>query len=431
MLTGPNRYYLEKHFANWHPRNNDRYSVIFLDMNNFKNINDNYGHTIGDKILVQLAQRLQSACADEALVVRQGGDEFIFIKPYTNNHELRAFIIFLIKSIKEKIYVDSLEFYLNGCIGVSISGRHDSALEELLRQADLAMYEAKRSHTDFTFYSEQLQQISNERSDIEEALHYAFTDNQMYMEYQPQISSECGRIVGVEALIRWAHPTMGMVSPEKFIPIAESSGLINTVGDFVIDTTFREVLEIYNLDIQQPIRISINISVRQLLTKRFRSFLNSKSRKYGIRPSNVVLEITENVFIEDLDLIQNLLQELKYDGYQISLDDFGTGYSSLSVLQKLPIDEIKVDKGFVHDILSSNQDNALILGIIGIGQNLNIPILAEGVEELEQVILLKKYGCDLFQGYYFSKSVNKDRLIDYLNNYTPFELHTHNEICSQ
>ncbi|MCU7891313.1 MAG: bifunctional diguanylate cyclase/phosphodiesterase [Candidatus Thiodiazotropha sp. (ex Ustalcina ferruginea)] len=262
LTSLPNRYYLERHFANWHPHNNDRYSVIFLDMNNFKNINDNYGHTIGDKILVQLAQRLQSACADEALVVRQGGDEFIFIKPYTNNHELRAFIIFLIKSIKEKIYVDSLEFYLNGCIGVSISGRHDSALEELLRQADLAMYEAKRSHTDFTFYSEQLQQISNERSDIDEALHYAFTDNQMYMEYQPQISSESGRIVGVEALIRWAHPTMGMVSPEKFIPIAESSGLINTVGDFVIDSRFREILEIHNLDIQQPIRISINISVR-------------------------------------------------------------------------------------------------------------------------------------------------------------------------
>lgn len=267
------------------------------------------------------------------------------------------------------------------------------------------------------FYSDRLQEISNERARIEEALQNALENKEMYMVYQPQIDAQSGEVIGVEALIRWVHPTLGMVSPEKFIPVAESSGLIDTIGDYVVDTVLREFKEIRSRS--RSLRVSINVSIRQLLRSDFRSYLKSKSTEYDVSPSNLVIEITESLFIEDLDQIDVLLSRIKDDGYTISLDDFGTGYSSLSVLRKLPIDEVKIDKSFVHDILTDSQDIALIKSIIGIGQSLNIPTLAEGVEELEQVVLLELYGCELFQGYFFAKPMDLRSLEYYLDKYTP------------
>ncbi|MEW8025201.1 MAG: EAL domain-containing protein [Candidatus Thiodiazotropha sp.] len=245
----------------------------------------------------------------------------------------------------------------------------------------------------------------------------ALENKEMYMVYQPQIDAQSGEVIGVEALIRWVHPTLGMVSPEKFIPVAESSGLIDTIGDYVVDTVLREFKEIRSRS--RSLRVSINVSIRQLLRSDFRSYLKSKSTEYDVSPSNLVIEITESLFIEDLDQIDVLLSRIKDDGYTISLDDFGTGYSSLSVLRKLPIDEVKIDKSFVHDILTDSQDIALIKSIIGIGQSLNIPTLAEGVEELEQVVLLELYGCELFQGYFFAKPMDLRSLEYYLDKYTP------------
>ncbi|MES9830467.1 MAG: EAL domain-containing protein [Candidatus Thiodiazotropha sp.] len=417
LTSLPNRYYLEMFFKVWQDKIGDRYSVIYLDLDNFKIINDRYGHSIGDKILINLAGRLQSYCPQDAIIVRQGGDEFIFLMPYFATKKLHQFAEMISHRLKEKISVDTMEFSLSGSIGIAVSEKNDHILDELLRKADLAMYEAKRSHTKYVFYSDRLQEISNERARIEEALQNALENKEMYMVYQPQIDAQSGEVIGVEALIRWVHPTLGMVSPEKFIPVAESSGLIDTIGDYVVDTVLREFKEIQSRS--RSLRVSINVSIRQLLRSDFRSYLKSKSTEYDVSPSNLVIEITESLFIEDLDQIDVLLSRLKNDGYTISLDDFGTGYSSLSVLRKLPIDEVKIDKSFVHDILTDSQDIALIKSIIGIGQSLNIPTLAEGVEELEQVVLLELYGCELFQGYFFAKPMDLRSLEHYLDKYTP------------
>ncbi|MCU7877095.1 MAG: EAL domain-containing protein [Candidatus Thiodiazotropha sp. (ex Lucinoma borealis)] len=422
----PNRYYLEMCFPLWQERIGDRYSVFYLDMDNFKIINDRYGHSVGDAILVELARRLQSSCPEDTIVVRQGGDEFIMLAPYCDIKKLHQFAEIIISQLNKTIRIESLEFSLSGSIGVAISDRHNHALGELLQKADLAMYEAKRARSGFAFFSDKLQQISNERAFIEGALRNAMTNNQMYMVYQPQIHAESGLVVGVEALIRWIHPLRGMVPPDRFIPVAESSGQINAIGDFVIDTSFREISEIHSS--YRSLRISVNVSVRQLLNEQFQSYLNSKSTEYGISPTNIVIEITESLFIEDLEQIYNLLMQIRNNGYNISLDDFGTGYSSLNVLRKLPINEIKVDKSFVHDILIDSQDNALIRSIIGIGRSLNIPTLAEGVEELEQVLSLKTYGCELFQGYFFAKPMNIENLKNYLIHFTPYEYQTSQEI---
>ncbi|MES9817426.1 MAG: bifunctional diguanylate cyclase/phosphodiesterase [Candidatus Thiodiazotropha sp.] len=417
LTSLPNRYYLEMFFKVWQEKIGDRYSVIYLDLDNFKIINDRYGHSIGDKILIILAGRLQSYCPQDAIIVRQGGDEFIFLMPYFTTKKLHQFAEMISHRLKEKISVDTMEFSLMGSIGIAVSEKNDHVLDELLRKADLAMYEAKRSHTKYVFYSDRLQEISNERARIEEALQNALENKEMYMVYQPQIDAQSGEVIGVEALIRWVHPTLGMVSPEKFIPVAESSGLIDTIGDYVVDTVLREFKEIRSRS--RSLRVSINVSIRQLLRSDFRNYLKSKSTEYDVSPSNLVIEITESLFIEDLDQIDVLLSRIKNDGYTISLDDFGTGYSSLSVLRKLPIDEVKIDKSFVHDILTDSQDIALIKSIIGIGQSLNIPTLAEGVEELEQVVLLELYGCELFQGYFFAKPMDLRSLEYYLDKYTP------------
>ncbi|PUB91093.1 MAG: hypothetical protein DBP01_04155 [gamma proteobacterium symbiont of Ctena orbiculata] len=417
LTSLPNRYYLEMFFKVWQEKIGDRYSVIYLDLDNFKIINDRYGHSIGDKILITLAGRLQSYCPQDAIIVRQGGDEFIFLMPYFATKKLHQFAEMISHRLKEKISVDTLEFSLSGSIGIAVSEKNDHVLDELLRKADLAMYEAKRSHTKYVFYSDRLQEVSNERARIEEALQNALENKEMYMVYQPQIDAQSGEVIGVEALIRWVPPTLGMVSPEKFIPVAESSGLIDSIGDYVVDTVLREFKEIQSR--WRSLRVSINVSIRQLLRSDFRSYLKSKSTEYDVSPSNLVIEITESLFIEDLDQIDVLLSRIKNDGYTISLDDFGTGYSSLSVLRKLPIDEVKIDKSFVHDILTDSQDIALIKSIIGIGQSLNIPTLAEGVEELEQVVLLELYGCELFQGYFFAKPMDLRSLEYYLDEYTP------------
>lgn len=417
LTSLPNRYYLEMFFASWQKKIGDRYSVLYLDLDNFKIINDRYGHSVGDKILNVLARRLLSYTPQDAMMIRQGGDEFIFLMPYFDTKKLHQFVETISLRLKKKIRVDTLEFSLNGSIGIAVSDKSGHVLDELLRKADLAMYEAKRSHENYVFYSDRLQEISNERAQIEEALQNALEYKEMYMVYQPQIDAESGHVIGVEALIRWVHPTLGVVPPHKFISVAESTGQINPIGDYVIDTVFREFKEIQS--IWQSLRVSVNVSVKQLLRNDFHSYLNSKSAEYGISPSRLVVEITESLFIEDFDQIQALLTQIRNDGYTIALDDFGTGYSSLSVLRRLPIDVVKIDKSFIHDILTDSHDIALVKSIIGIGKSLNIPTLAEGVEELEQVVLLELYGCDLFQGFFFAKPMNMQSLHSFLVNYTP------------
>jgi diguanylate cyclase (GGDEF)-like protein len=419
LTTLPNRYYLKEYFGRWQRRHGHDYALLYLDLDNFKVINDHYGHSIGDSVLVELAKRLKECCKEETMLIRHGGDEFIMLLPYTDRQDLQHFIDHIIYRINERIRVEGLEFTISGSIGIATARNGATSLDELLRRADLAMYEAKKERNSFALFNEAMHQLSARRSEIEEALHTALERQEFYMVYQPQIHAENGYIAGVEALIRWEHPTLGFIPPDQFIPVAESSGQINAIGNFVIDTAFKKITAVQAIG--QSIRLSVNVSVRQLLNQHFRSYLNERSAHYSLSPSNIVIEITESLFIEDFEQIRNLLVLLRDDGYRISLDDFGTGYSSLSVLSKLPINEVKVDKSFVRDILVDNHDRALIQSIIGIGHSLDIPTLAEGVEELEQALALKSYGCDLFQGYYFAKPMKQKELSAYLNSFKPYK----------
>ncbi|QKQ25072.1 putative bifunctional diguanylate cyclase/phosphodiesterase [Candidatus Reidiella endopervernicosa] len=418
----PNRYYLKKKFPEWRKRWGNAYALLYLDLDNFKLINDHYGHSVGDWALVELAKRLKESCSEETMLVRHGGDEFIMLMPFSDKSVLQHEIQRITYRLKEVIHVNALEFALSGSVGVGVAcpEEHENSLEGVLIKADLAMYEAKKVRNSYVFFTEEMQQLSDERAVIEEALHGALNNRQLFMVYQPQIDAESGCVVGVEALIRWQHPVLGFVPPDKFIAVAEASGQINPIGDFVIDTALKEIATIQaGFD---PIRLSINVSVQQLVNEGFRARLKEKAAEYDINPTNLVIEITESLFIEDFEQIESLLVLIRNDGFGISLDDFGTGYSSLSVLRSLPINEVKVDQSFVRHILTDEHDRALIQSIIGIGQSLKIPTLAEGVEELEHARSLRGFGCNLFQGYYFARPMDIDALKEYLTAFKAYEL---------
>ncbi len=418
----PNRYYLEQQFPNWKNQIAGGYAVVFLDMDNFKAINDYYGHATGDKILKVLAARLEKNAPNHALAIRQGGDEFIILIPDDNAQRIECYVRSLCDELRESIHVDGLVFILTGSIGIAISQLPNDPLGELLKNADMAMYEAKRHCSEYAFFSGALKEISNERTQIEEALHYALDNGQMFMVYQPQIQANTRRLHGVEALIRWAHPTMGLIPPDKFIPLAESSGKINEIGDFIVDTALREMSEIRSG--VSPFSVSINVSVRQLHNFGFCKLIRNKSIEYGICPTNITIEITESLFIDDFEQIKDILTEIKSYGFRISLDDFGTGYSSLSVLRELPIDEIKIDKSFVQGVQADQRGLAFIDSIIGIGHSLGIPSVAEGLENMADVVSLSACGCDLFQGYFFARPMKKQRLISYMDDFTPCDIPT-------
>ncbi|MBW9266649.1 MAG: EAL domain-containing protein [Candidatus Thiodiazotropha sp. (ex. Lucinisca nassula)] len=415
----PNRYYLDDQFHKWiKVSNKSSYSVIFLDMNNFKYINEYYGHSIGDRVLQILARRLQNCTTDNTLAVRQGGDEFIILVPHSDVAQLKTFSEHISNKFREKIVVDGIMLSLSGSMGIATSNQPGHPLEDLMKKADIAMHSAKNEHADYAFFTEELQQINDERTLIQEAMQQALDNDEMYMVYQPQVHAIDGQLHGVEALIRWTNPSLGTISPTDFIPLAEGSKLINNIGDFVIDTVFREISHIQS--ISKPFQISINVSVRQLRDVNLRRYLVDKANEYDIKPSNVTLEITENVFIDDFDQIQHILMQIKREGFKVSLDDFGTGYSSLSVLDKLPIDEIKIDRSFIQHIDSADNYNSFVESIVRIGHSLSIPTLAEGVENEEQVLSITACGCDLIQGYLFAKPMKKDQLEAYILDFNPY-----------
>jgi len=410
----PNRYGLTTHFDSWVAQHEGRYALMYLDLDNFKFVNDQFGHSVGDKVLVEISRRIARKCEGVAWVVRQGGDEFIVMYPTDEKNAVAVFAEQLLHVINEVMYIDGIKVAISGSIGVAITGQQSEleSLDASMVKADLAMYEAKKRRNHFAFYSESMQQSIEERALIESELKSAVFDDELYMVYQPQVSAESGAVVGIEALLRWHNATLGDVPPDQFIPVSEASGQINTIGDFVVESVLRDFVELATC--RRNCTVSINVSVHQLVYGGFREFILEKTRFYDVKAESVVIEITESLFIEDFKQIDTLLKLLRSDGFGISLDDFGTGYSSLSVLRNLPINEVKVDKSFVRDILDDANDRRLIQSIIGIGKSLKIPVLAEGVESAEQVAMLKEFGCDRLQGYYYQKPLRLEELKQYL-----------------
>lgn len=412
----PNRRYLVNHYQEWSTSHLREHSLLYLDLNNFKTCNDIYGHTTGDKILCAAADRLTTFFSD-SLCARQGGDEFIILSPVTNESVLLKKCEEFSKNLAKTIHIDHLEFSIFASMGISFAPSDGETLDELLRKADMAMYEAKRKQRNIGFYTEELEAKTKQASDIEHELLTALENKEFSVVYQPQVDAYSYHVLGIEALLRWNNPRLGFVPPDIFIPVAESSGLINEIGRFVMEQALKDGHEVSDrCGLTHKLRVSVNLSVSQLFNDDFTTHLENLLKQYQGQAITFMLEVTESLFIDDLIRAKDILEQARLLGVYISLDDFGTGYSSLSVLSKLPINELKIDRSFVNDILTDENDWLLAKSIIYLCKSLSIPVVAEGVENKAQADRLAAHGCDVFQGYYFAKPMPKEDLVVFLNN---------------
>ena len=407
-----NRFYLSMEF-NLLNKNNP-FSLLFIDMDNFKTINDNYGHLYGDKILIEISKRLNSLKKDNDVLVRYSGDEFVFILYCINENEIKKLATSILEKLSAPYLINQYQFILGASIGISKFPYDGENFDDLKRYADIAMYEAKKIKNSYCIFDSSIKESFFYTSTMEEELKTSLAKNEIYMMYQPQVNPD-GTLYGIEALVRWENEKLGFVPPDKFIGVAENMGFMDKLGKFIIEKSLSEIKTL-QLESNTNFQLSINISVKQFMEINFYEDLFSYIDKYNFDKILLTLEVTENVFIEDLNFILDLLFKIKQRGIKISLDDFGTGYSSLSLLKRLPIDELKIDKSFIDDIETDIDAKTMVESIISIGKKLNMYILAEGIETTKQKEQLTEYGCDLFQGYKFSKPLKIDQLKKYLDN---------------
>ena len=413
FLTGlKNRQYLRLAEPHWVGRGAAPFSVFFIDLDNFKNINDSHGHSYGDILLKEVAERLLKVFSDKDLVCRQGGDEFIVITHTCNEKAITNLAAGVLQALASPYYVEKYNFAMGASIGVANYPADGESFETLFSAADTAMYQAKNIKNSFYIFSSELRDELMETTDIQQALPQALAGGEFSLVYQPQVLD--GQIpVGVEALIRWKNGDMGQVAPDRFIRVSEGNGMIIDIGHFVIDQALRDLAEINRHHYCQNLHLSINVSIRQLQENGFTERLSASLLKFEFAANQLTLEITEGIFIDDLQYLIPVLHKIRSLGVKLSMDDFGTGYSSLSLLKQLPVDELKIDKSFIDNITTRNEDRLMVLNIIDIAQNLGIKVVAEGIEQAEQSKLLLDLGCNLQQGYFYCEPVDLERLVEY------------------
>jgi diguanylate cyclase (GGDEF)-like protein len=387
----------------------DRYgksfSLLFIDLDRFKIINDSLGHDVGDSVLKIIGRRLSDAVRAADLVARFGGDEFVVIAEEVGAPEDSAEIARkLLAKIEEPVFAQGQEFILTASIGIAIFPADGRDMQTLVKHADIAMYRAKeRGKNTFEFYTSGNDGVNVERLSLESRLKRAVSDmGQFVLHYQPKISVADGRITGVEALVRWVSPDRGMVPPAEFIPLAEETGLIGAIGEWVLESACRQSLA-WHADGLPPVRIAVNISARQLYADHFVTQVHKVLADTGADPGSIELEITESVMMQNVQQMAERLAEMKQLGLHIAIDDFGTGYSSLSYLKRLPIDSLKVDRSFVQDVPADADDATITRAVIALAHSLRLEVVAEGVETEAQLEFLRDLGCDHIQGYLFSK----------------------------
>ncbi len=386
------------------------FALFYFDLDEFKRINDTLGHDAGDQLLLEVANRLQKRLRAEDTIARLGGDEFAVLLSGIKDNEKAAEVAMTIKeTLSHPIKLGSNEIIVSASIGITMAPNDSSDEEQLLKHADLAMYEAKaKGKNTYHFYTVELNTAAKERMLIENELRVALKNQQFELHYQPQIDSKNQSIVGYEALIRWSHPTEGMISPAKFIPIAEATGQIVELGEWVLWESSRFAKRL--VDQGYPTAVSINLSARQFKDSNLKSLLSKIITATGVNAQLIHLEITESMLIGDIDAAIKQLDELKTLGVSLSIDDFGTGYSSLSYLKRFPVDILKIDRSFVQDIPHDKSDMAITAAIIAMAQKLNLNVVAEGVETSEQVAFLNQNNCFIIQGYYFSKPIPESEI---------------------
>lgn len=377
--------------------------LLFIDLDRFKEINDSFGHSIGDLVLCEIAERLNTIAAKDALIARLGGDEFTLIVEDKTNEEIEYLVHNIIAIIQKPLTFYATEMYLTCSIGISFFPKDANDAESLLRNADTAMYKAKnKGKNTFQFYNQSMTEASIERLQMESHLRRAIEKGELVLYYQPQVDVDSRKITGAEVLLRWNDSILGSVSPSKFIPLAEETGLILPLGDWVLKEAFVQQSKWLQSGIAPDI-LAINIAAKQIYHTDLVATITDLLETYEIDPHTIELEITERIIVENPDYTTRVLNILRSLGVRISIDDFGTGYSSLSYLKTLPLDKIKIDQSFIRGIPASHEDAQIIKTIISLSQGLNKSVIAEGVETEEQKSFLQEAGCFEMQGYLFAK----------------------------
>lgn len=395
-------------------RNANNVAVFFLDLDDFKKVNDSLGHEVGDKLLVEAANRLKLVVRESDTVGRLGGDEFIVLsQALISGHDAIDIAENLLGIFREPFKIDGRELSLTVSIGIAIYPENGGSASDLLRNADTAMYQAKAlGRNAYSFFTRAMNDITLRRIEIEGYLHNALERDEFEVYYQPKVNIVNGNIIGAEALLRWHNPVLGNVTPDEFIPIAEHTGLIVPIGEYVVQQAL-DFLGDWQSAHQKNYTIAVNLSPRQFRDKKLIDFIKKSLNDANIKPESLEFEITEGVLMIGNSYIDGALAELHKLGVKLSMDDFGTGYSSLSYLRKYSFDVLKIDRSFVSGITLKKSDCDLVKATIVMAHSLGLLVVAEGVEIREQLTLLEELGCDLAQGYYFSKPIPAKELIDF------------------
>ncbi|MCF8567851.1 EAL domain-containing protein [Alicyclobacillus tolerans] len=389
-------------------------SILFLDIDRFKVINDTFGHGFGDSVLVRVADRLKKSISPHASLARWGGDEFVIIlENVTDEDEVNRNAIHIVKAFESPFLVENREFYITVSIGISIYPRDGMDMDTLFKHADIAMYRSKQQGGNTFYFHNSSMDMSVLRMEMEHDLRKAITNHELTLFYQPQVHFENGGIVGLEALIRWQNPKYGLLPPSDFIPIAEETGLIVSLGYWVLETACKQARTWINEGLM-PEYIAVNFSAAQFFDRGLLHKVKTILDKYALPPRYLTIELTESTIFSNTKEIIDTLQQLKELGVRISLDDFGTGYSSLAYLTRFPIDILKMDRTFIHELIHDSKYSAVTTTIIQLARNLELTVIAEGVETEEQMTFLRDAGCDVAQGFYYGRPVDSSETTEIL-----------------
>ena len=385
---------------------NSNLAILFIDLDHFKNINDSFGHDIGDQVIKITADRIRQCIRKDDCLARFGGDEFVvLIDNYEDKNDLEAVAENIISCISKPVLIDNMTMFVSCSIGISMHQDEIDSYHDFIKYADTAMYKAKeRGRNNYQFYTSDMTEVAFERVLMETSMRFALEKEEFVVHYQPQVDGRLNKIVGMEALVRWNHEKMGLISPATFIPLAEETGLIIALDQWVMKTGMRQMKEWHEAGLN-PGRLSLNLSVKQLQEEDFIDVVKNILKETGCKAEWIEFEITESHIMYNVTEAIETLERIKSLGISIAIDDFGTGYSSLSYLKKLPVDKLKIDRSFIMDIPDNKEDAAITNAIIDIAKNLNLEVIAEGVETKQQKEYLLQSGCHLIQGYIYYKPI--------------------------
>ncbi len=413
LTTLPNRLLLKERMIETIDGHKDslfKFGIVYLDLDRFKLINDTLGHDVGDKLLVAVSERLATLVNDECTIARIGGDEFVLIIPnITDENELCLVSDNILKIVRKPFFIDQHEIYISASIGITTYPTDSDSEEKLLTNADIAMYRAKEmGKNNYQVYTATLNEKAIDRLALENSLRRAIDYEEFVLHYQPKVDTNSEKIIGMEALIRWQHPDKGMVMPNDFIPLAEDTGLIVPIGEWVLKTACKQnkSLQDYGLP---PITVAVNLSARQFELQDFRDVVLSVLKDTQMKPEYLELEITESIAMQNVEHTLTVINELIELGVKFSIDDFGTGYSSLSQLSSFSVNKLKIDKSFVDKIDGDESNNIMASTILALGKSLDLGIVAEGVETEDQVAFLRENLCDEMQGFFFGKPMTSSK----------------------